>query len=582
MPRLRLAMAQTNPVVGDIQANAAALLERAREASRMGADIFLSGELALTGYPVEDLALRDNFLIDATHAAGEFAQWLQDEGLGSLVAIIGHPEGPIRPSVTSSLAPPARAYNCVSVMYQGAIVARYRKHHLPNYSVFDEFRTFITGNENLILRVAGADLGVVICEDLWRDEGPVATLSRYPLGALLVPNASPFERDKDAVRFPLVSARARSMNTTVCYVNIVGGQDDLVFDGDSMVVNPQGTTLASGARFSEELMLCDLDLPEASNTEPIPEHTSLVVIDHSPVSSRPEIAASESVSSSNNEILWNALVTGLRDYVVKNGFPSVILGLSGGIDSAVCATIAADAIGPDRVFGVALPSQHSSEHSLADARDLAQRIGIHFRVEPIHPLVEPVDQQLKLSGLAAENVQARIRGVILMGLSNMEGHLVLTTGNKSELAVGYSTIYGDSVGGFAPIKDVPKTLVWELARWRNAEADSRGETPPIPENSIDKAPSAELRPGQKDQDSLPDYALLDEILDLLVVEGLDEPQIIARGFDQKTVREVVTLVSRAEWKRRQGAIGPRISSVAFGRDRRLPVTSRVTPLRCPE
>jgi NAD+ synthase (glutamine-hydrolysing) len=270
------------------------------------------------------------------------------------------------------------------------------------------------------------------------------------------------------------------------------------------------------------------------------------------------------------------LVTGTRDYVTKNGFPGVLLGLSGGIDSAVCAAIAADAIGPDRVHGVSMPSVHSSSHSQDDASDLAQRIGLHYRVEPIADLVAPFDRQLGLSGLAAENVQARARGVLLMALSNSEGHLVLTTGNKSELAVGYSTIYGDAVGGYAPLKDVPKTMVWALAKWRNEDAARRGETPPIPPNSIDKPPSAELRPGQTDQDSLPDYEVLDEILDLLIVEGLDEPQIVARGFQRGLVGDIVAMVGRAEWKRRQGALGPRISSVAFGRDRRLPVTQKIT------
>jgi NAD+ synthase (glutamine-hydrolysing) len=268
--------------------------------------------------------------------------------------------------------------------------------------------------------------------------------------------------------------------------------------------------------------------------------------------------------------------------VEKNGFPSVILGLSGGIDSAVCAAIAVDALGPERVFGVSLPSAHSSEHSLSDAAQLAENLGIHIRVEPISDMVEPFDRQLGLEGLAAENVQARVRGVIVMGISNQEGHLVLTTGNKSELAVGYSTIYGDSVGGYAPIKDVWKTLVWELATWRNSRATAEGLTPPIPENSITKPPSAELRPGQLDQDTLPEYPVLDDILDLLIVKGLDGPQIIQRGFDETVVSEIVNLVSRAEWKRRQGAIGPRISSVAFGRDRRLPVTSRLSALKLPE
>jgi NAD+ synthase (glutamine-hydrolysing) len=275
-------------------------------------------------------------------------------------------------------------------------------------------------------------------------------------------------------------------------------------------------------------------------------------------------------------VIWKALVTGTRDYVTKNGFPGVLLGLSGGIDSAVCAAIAADALGADKVFGVSMPSVHSSAHSKDDAADLAQRIGLNYRVEPIAGLVAPFDQQLGLTGLAAENVQARARGVLLMALSNAEGQLVLTTGNKSELAVGYSTIYGDAVGGYAPLKDVPKTMVWALAQWRNEEAVKSGSTPPIPPNSIEKPPSAELRPGQTDKDSLPDYEILDEILDLLIVEGLDEPQIVARGFQKDIVRDIVAMVGRAEWKRRQGALGPRISSVAFGRDRRLPVTQKIT------
>lgn len=581
MPRLRLAMAQTNPRVGDLRQNAESLMAKAKEAHALGAEVFLSGELALTGYPIEDLALRDNFVAQATAAATDFATWLFNEGLGDLVAIIGHPEGPSRQAGVSSMEPPARAYNCVSVMHQGSIVGRYRKHHLPNYAVFDEFRTFVPGEENLIIRLGDVDLGVLICEDLWRDEGPVSTLTAYPLGALLVPNASPFERDKDSVRVPLVTTRAQEMGTTVCYVNLVGGQDDLVFDGDSTVVNSDGQRLVTGARFAEDLIVVDVELTRAVADAPLPPRTTRIDLPRTGAASLPDLPSRADHQMGEHEVIWRALVTGTRDYVEKNGFASVILGLSGGIDSAVCAAIACDAIGPERVHGVSLPSVHSSEHSRSDAEDLASRLGLRFRVEPIAGLVSPVDDQLGLTGLAAENVQARMRAVVLMGLSNMEGHLVLTTGNKTELAVGYSTIYGDSVGGFAPIKDVPKTLVWELATWRNADATARGLTPPIPESSISKAPSAELRPGQKDQDSLPDYALLDEILELLVVQGLDEPQIIQRGFSPDVVKEVIGLVSKAEWKRRQGALGPRISSVAFGRDRRLPVTSAVTSFALP-
>ncbi|MEY2900788.1 MAG: hypothetical protein RL247_954, partial [Actinomycetota bacterium] len=328
-------------------------------------------------------------------------------------------------------------------------------------------------------------------------------------------------------------------------------------------------------RFTEDLIITDLDLPEAQIDAPLPASCDRVNVEVR-LPGPGEIAPTTPPSRTDNEVLWEALVVGTRDYVEKNGFPSVILGLSGGIDSAVCAAIAVDALGADRVHGVSLPSEHSSAHSRHDAEDLAKRTGLQFRTESIADVVATLDSQLGLTGLAAENVQARARAIILMALSNKEGHLVLTTGNKSELAVGYSTIYGDSVGGFAPIKDVPKTLVWELARWRNESAELRGETPPIPPNSITKEPSAELRPGQTDQDSLPDYATLDAILELLVVQALDVPQIVERGFEESLVQEVSTLVSRAEWKRRQGAIGPRISSVAFGRDRRLPITTRLT------
>ena len=577
MPRLRVALAQTNPVVGDFQANIDGLVATCHDAYDQGAQLVLAGELALSGYPIEDLALRDTFLATGTLSADVFAKRLANEGMSDLVVLVGHPDGP-HPTPDSPFTPthPQRARNVVSVCHGGTIIATYAKHHLPNYGVFDEFRTFIPGSDNLIVRIGGVDCGVIICEDLWRDDGPVHTLTGYPIGLLLVPNASPFERDKDEVRLPLVTHRATTMNTTVCYTNIVGGQDDLVFDGDSMVVGPTGELLAKSPQFVENVTLVDCDVPDADDQTPLPPHTRLVTVPSRHVDNPPALVDTRSEPLDDNEQLWQALVVGLRDYVEKNGFPSVILGLSGGIDSAVCAALAVDAIGPNRVVGVSMPSVYSSDHSKDDAQDVAGRLGITYRVEPIEALVAPFDSQLHLTGLAAENVQARARGVILMSLSNLDGHLVLTTGNKTELAVGYSTIYGDSVGGYAPIKDVPKMLVWELARWRNTLAEQRGKTPPIPPNSIEKPPSAELRPGQLDQDSLPDYAVLDAILDLFIVRGLDIPDIVAAGFDEDTVSAVVTLVDRAEWKRRQGAIGPRISSVAFGRDRRLPVTARRT------
>ncbi|MEO7121669.1 MAG: NAD(+) synthase, partial [Lacisediminihabitans sp.] len=359
--------------------------------------------------------------------------------------------------------------------------------------------------------------------------------------------------------------------TIVAYVNIVGGQDDLVFDGDSVVVDEAGAILARAPQFEEHFLVVDVDPAAASDALPL-EH--VVRVDIKDVDRDvPSIPSDIALLSDDREQLWLALVTGLRDYVRKNGFRSVIFGLSGGIDSAVCAVLAADALGASSVYCVSLPSRYSSDHSRGDADELAERVGLNYSVEPIADLVLPFENQLHLDGLAAENLQARVRAVILMGLSNQFGHLVLTTGNKTEISVGYSTIYGDSAGGFAPIKDVPKTLVWELARWRNENALSRRETPPIPENSITKPPSAELRPDQTDQDSLPPYELLDEILDRYISHSQGRGVLIAAGFDEDTVNLVTKLVDRSEWKRRQGAIGPKISGMAFGRDRRLPITS---------
>ncbi len=573
MPRLRLALGQTNPVVGDLAANSKQVLEAARKASAAGADLFAVGEMALTGYPIEDLASRPSFLVAAHEAVDALARQLQEAGLGDLAVVVGHPDGPFEPRlIGTSNAPTAIAKNRASVLQHGHVTARYSKYHLPNYSVFDEYRIFIPGDELLILRIKGVDVALIICEDLWRDGGPLAKLLEADAGVLLVINASPFERDKDDVRLPLVTRRAVETDTIVAYVNIVGGQDDLVFDGDSVVVDAAGTILGRAPQFIEHLLVVDVDAAAASDTELPPAVSRVELSDPRAVATT--LSDDIAVPPDGREQVWNALVLGLRDYVDKNGFPSVVLGLSGGIDSAVSAAIAADAIGADRVYGVSMPSQYSSDGSRSDADDLAANIGLHYTTEPIADLVLPIETQLKLTGTAAENVQARIRGIILMGLSNLHGHLVLTTGNKTELSVGYSTIYGDSAGGFAPIKDVPKLLVWELARWRNQLAASRGETPPIPVNSIEKPPSAELRPDQTDQDTLPPYEVLDGILDAYITRKLGRADVIALGFDTETVDFVTRLVDRAEWKRRQGAIGPKISGMAFGRDRRLPITYR--------
>jgi NAD+ synthase (glutamine-hydrolysing) len=461
------------------------------------------------------------------------------------------------------------------VLQDGRVIGIYNKHHLPNYSVFDEYRIFRPGHDAVVVHVAGADIALAICEDIWREGGPVSAIAEIKPSLLLVMNGSPFEREKDEVRLPLVQRRAEQVNAPVVYLNIVGGQDDLVFDGGSFVTNSSGKVLARAHQFVEETLLMDIEVKESSS-HGAQVGPGVVVIDagegHPLRDSRSPVEVQIAPQLEINEQIWNALVLGMRDYVNKNGFRSAILGLSGGIDSAVCAALAVDALGAERVCGVSMPSIYSSDHSRSDADDMANRLGIHIRTEAIADLVAPVENQLQLDGISAENLQARIRGLILMGLSNAEGHLVLTTGNKSEIAVGYSTIYGDSVGGFAPIRDVPKTLVWELAKWRNEHARKRGLVEPIPQNSITKPPSAELRPGQLDQDSLPEYDILDAILDAYITERLGVEEIIGRGFDPATVQRVVGLVDRAEWKRRQGAIGPKISEMAFGRDRRLPVT----------
>jgi NAD+ synthetase len=580
MPRLRLALAQSNPIVGDFPGNTEKIVAAAREAWERGADVLVTGEMAISGYPIEDLAAQPSFLRAARAAVDALPERLEAEGLGDLVVVVGHPDGPFEPrALGTSNAPTAIAQNCASVIQGGTIRARYAKHHLPNYSVFDEYRVFIPGDELLVLRLGraggeAADVAIIVCEDLWRDGGPVGRVLEADAGLLLVLNASPYERDKDEVRLPLVTRRAVETDTIVAYVNIVGGQDDLVFDGDSVVVDGSGAILARAPQFREHLLVVDVDPAPAELDHEVPLS---VIREEVPVradAAGDALAPDVAVLPDDREQLWNALVLGLRDYVEKNGFPSVVLGLSGGIDSSVCAAIAADAIGPDRVYGISMPSRYSSTGSVDDARDLAERLGIHYSVEPIGDIVAVIEKQLGLEGVPAENVQARVRGMLWMAESNRAGHLALTNGNKTEVSVGYSTIYGDTAGGFAPIKDVPKTLVWELARWRNEHARARGEVEPIPAASIEKPPSAELRPDQTDQDSLPPYPLLDAILELYVTQRQGREDIVAAGYDRETVEFVARLVDRAEWKRRQGAIGPKVSGMAFGRDRRLPITSR--------
>jgi NAD+ synthase (glutamine-hydrolysing) len=544
--KLRVALAQINPTVGDLAGNAGLIADSVKSAQAQGANLIVFPEMIVTGYPVEDLALRPSFQAASIRAVQEIAASIS----GDIVAVVGYlDQGP---------------KNAVAVIHDGKIKAVYVKRHLPNYGVFDEFRNFVPGDQSLVVRIHGVDVAVAICEDIWHSLDSIA--ARTP-GLLVVPNGSPFERNKDDVRLALVQKRAKEIGAPVAYVNMTGGQDDLVFDGDTIVVSKDGAVLARTPQFDDQLIVVDIDCTEGSSR---PD----VVISEQPTSHSDSAVPAVATRLSNEAEMWQALVMGLRDYVGKNGFRSVVLGLSGGIDSALVAAIAIDALGAKRVNGVALPSKYSSTHSVEDAQALADATGIHFRITPIAPMVDAFMSNVVLKGLAEENLQARVRGTTLMGISNQEGHLVLATGNKSELAVGYSTLYGDAVGGFAPIKDIYKTDVWALARYRNALALERGEVAPIPERSITKEPSAELRPDQKDSDSLPDYPLLDQVLRAYVDEDQGYETLLAQGFDTKLVRQVISLVDKAEYKRRQYPPGTKVSARAFGKDRRLPMTSR--------
>jgi NAD+ synthase (glutamine-hydrolysing) len=548
--KLRVALAQINPTVGDLAGNAALIAASIEKAQSSGAHLVVFPEMIVTGYPVEDLALRPSFQKASKATIAQVAKGIH----GDIVAVIGYLD-------TSADGAP---HNAVAVISEGKVVATYIKRHLPNYGVFDEFRNFTAGTKNLVVRIHGVDVAIAICEDIWHSLAEVA--ERTP-GLVVVPNGSPYERNKDDARLALVQQRAIEVKAPLAYVNMTGGADDLVFDGDTIVVDKAGELIARGPQFADELVVVDIDCQVHSST---PD----VVISDEPARMNGELQPIVQGRLSDEAEMWTALVTGLRDYIHKNGFTSVVMGLSGGIDSALVAAIAIDALGAKNVYGVALPSKYSSDHSVEDAQSLADATGINFRTVAIEPMVASFMESLALQGIAEENLQARVRGTTLMGISNQEGHIVMATGNKSELAVGYSTLYGDAVGGFAPIKDIYKTDVWALARWRNALAINQGAVPPIPERSITKEPSAELRPDQKDSDSLPDYLLLDQILRLYVDHDHGYEQLIADGFEAVLIKRVISLVDKAEYKRRQYPPGTKVSGRAFGKDRRLPMTSK--------
>ncbi len=584
MAEFRIALAQVDTTVGDLAGNAAVVLDRTAEAVRAGAQLVAFPEMALTGYPPEDLVFRESFRAASVQALAELAVSLDRSGSGGVCVVVGYLDRNGGPR------------NAAALLHGGRVVARYFKHHLPNYGVFDEARYFVRGDRFVVVRIAGVDVALTICEDMWQDGGPFAVAGRARVGLVVNINGSPYERNKDRVRLPLGRRRAAEAGAALAYVNMVGAQDELVFDGDSFVLAADGTLVAHAPQYRESLLVADLELPAAgAPAGPAAgppglgmsiERQVLPTPAGGPVDGdrRPSLPLGQPALADRlpeHEEVWQALVTGTRDYARKNRFRSVVLGLSGGIDSAVTAAVAVDALGPDAVHGVSMPSGYSSEHSRTDAAEAARRLGCRYRVVPIAPIVDAYLGCLALTGLAEENLQSRVRGTTLMALSNQEGHLVLATGNKTELSVGYSTLYGDSVGGYAPLKDVPKTLVWELARWRNARADECGQIPPIPENSIIKPPSAELRPGQLDSDSLPPYDQLDAVLADYVDRDLGWADLVAAGHDPALVERVIRLVDAAEYKRRQYPPGPKISLKAFGRDRRLPISSRWTEMAPP-
>ncbi|MEW2491999.1 NAD+ synthase [Streptomyces nodosus] len=587
MPQLRLALNQIDSTVGDLAGNAEAILRWTRHSAEQGAHLAAFPEMVLTGYPVEDLALRSSFVEASRAALRELATRLADEGLGELPVIVGYLDR-AETAQPRYGQPPGTPQNAAAVLHRGEVALTFAKHHLPNYGVFDEYRYFVPGDTMPVVRLHGIDIALAICEDLWQDGGRVPAARAAGAGLLLSINASPYERDKDDTRLELVRKRAQEAGCTTAYLAMTGGQDELVFDGDSIVVAPDGEVIARAPQFEEGCVVLDLDLPAAGTDTPgapgAAGHGRYVddglridrlVLSEEPLPAyEPERTGGHARRLDDDEEVYSALVVGLRAYAVKNGFRSVLIGLSGGIDSALVAAIACDAVGAENVYGVSMPSKYSSEHSKDDAAELARRTGLHFRTVPIAPMFDAYMESLGLTGLAEENLQSRLRGTLLMAISNQEGHIVLAPGNKSELAVGYSTLYGDSVGAYGPIKDLYKTSVFQLARWRNRAAQERGQTPPIPENSITKPPSAELRPGQVDTDSLPDYPVLDAILDLYVDHDKGADAIVAAGFDPALVAKTLRMVDSAEYKRRQYPPGTKISAKGFGKDRRLPITSR--------
>ncbi len=574
---MRIACAQVNTVVGDLEGNLALVRDAVRAATAQGASLVLTPELALTGYPPEDLLLRPSFA-DASREALDALAADITEGV-AIVGFVEHDED---------------VHNAAAVVADGRVQAIYRKRFLPNYGVFDEARYFRAGDRPMVLDIDGARVGMVICEDIWYPAPVAAELAEARLDLIACISSSPFHLAKGDARERMLQTRASDSAAALAYCNQVGGQDELVFDGRSVIIDHSGDVLARAPMFEADLLIADVELDLAAGRRlrepllrrlPRPLDLQPVEVVSAPVGSPdaagdalPTVAvggASPPLPCEEAE-LWGALVLGVRDYVGKNGFPGVVIGLSGGIDSALTAAIAVDALGPDRVRGVAMPSVFTSGQSTDDAATLAQSLGIRLDVIPIAPVVDAFEAQLadvfegRPRDVAEENLQARVRGTLLMAMSNKNGDMVLATGNKSEMSVGYSTIYGDMAGGFAPLRDVSKTWVYRLASWRNREEGREV----IPQATIDRPPTAELRPDQRDSDSLPDYEVLDPILEAYVEQDLPPAALVERGFPDDVVRRVIGMVDRAEYKRRQGPPGIKTTPRAFGRDRRMPITNR--------
>jgi len=578
IPPLRLALAQMNSRVGDIEGNAAKISDNLARAREAGAELVLFPELALTGYPPEDLLLKEHFLQAAREALGELAR--ETDGI---VALVGFPE-----RVDD-------AYNALAVLAEGELKAVYRKAVLPNYGVFDEQRYFQVGEGGAILELGGARLGLTICEDIWTPGPPASDEALAGAALILNASASPYHAGKGVERERMLIQRARDNLAAVAFTNVVGGQDELIFDGHSLLLDHEGTVLARAPQFAEALTVATVDLQAALTARlrdtrlrppvrrALPDVRQLGSLERREDTGEDMTGGDVAALLEPEAEVYAALALGTRDYVEKNGFKHVVIGLSGGIDSTLVLLIAVDALGADCVTAVTMPSRFSSSGTRDDANVLADNLGVELREIPIAAAMEVYDDLLaghfegREPDITEENLQARIRGNLLMALSNKFGWLVLTTGNKSENAVGYSTLYGDSAGGFAVIKDVPKTLVYRLVDFRNARDDEH----PVPQSIVDRPPSAELREDQRDADSLPDYDTLDAILQAYIEEDADPDQLERAGFPREAVEKVIALVDRAEYKRRQAPPGIKITPRAFGRDRRMPITNAYRPRRRP-